>query len=142
MTTLQVFFSLSRHNKLRSKLRNLQLSVFCREALSLVNVTRSDCVNYQGLQDESHDLGYSYPILHAILAERVHVVDDYATVVYGYGTDAVLSCRASSSQTTSQIKPVQIRPFKPDSHFSAVGMKQTLIDQTGSKPQSSAAHTT
>lgn len=72
----------------------LHVKIFCREALSLVksDVTRSDRVNYHGLQDESSDLGCSYPILHAILAEKVHNVDDYNTVVHGYDKDAVPFC--------------------------------------------------
>lgn len=98
MTTLEDFSFFFCQNTIscRGKLRNLQLHVkiFCREALSLVksDVTRSDRVNYHGLQDESSDLGCSYPILHAILAEKVHNVDDYNTVVHGYDKDAVPFC--------------------------------------------------
>lgn len=95
---------------------------FCREALSLVNVTRSDCVNYRGLHDESHDLGYSYPILHAILAERVHGVDDCAAVVHGYGTVAVFSL---SNKTQCWL--VGLFTQTSLSQFSAVGRKQTLM---------------
>lgn len=36
-----------------------------------------------------HDVGYIDPDLHAVVAQRVHDIEDYTVAVRGYGTDAV-----------------------------------------------------